>query len=47
MNNLIKFAVVGYCLLRRKIVSSLRIISLKREVQHNSCISMIRGADHV
>lgn len=47
MNNLIKFVVVGYYLLTRKIVSSLRIVSLKREVQHNSCISMIRGADHV
>lgn len=48
MINSMKFAGGGgYYLLTRKIVSSLRIISLKREVQHNSCISMIRGADHV
>ena len=45
MINSMKFA-GGYYLLTRKIVSSLRIISLKREVQHNSCISMIRGVDH-
>jgi len=45
MINSMKFAGGGYYLLTRKIVSSL-LISLKREVQHNSCISMIRGADH-
>lgn len=46
MINSMKFAGGGYYLLTRKIVSSLRIISLKREVQHNSCISIVRGADH-
>lgn len=46
MINLMVFAGRGYYLLIRKIVSSLRIISLKRVVQYSGCISMIRGADH-